>query len=354
MDLTPDLGTLRYPITFILAIGLSLYFTPIIRRGAIKYGVVDVPDGRLKHHPEPVAYLGGISIYISFLFALAFTHDFTGEVVALLLGTSIIVMLGLFDDLKVLTPPVKLAGQIGAALVMVKAGIMIHLWFMTDWVALAFTVLWLVGITNAINLIDVSDGLAAGVASIAGIFLYIISIWNGDTTSAVLTLSLVGATLGFLAYNRPPAKIYLGDAGSMLLGFLLGAIAMKGRYTHVHVLGAVAPLVILGVPIFDTLFVMGARLARGLPLMVGSPDHFAVRMRQHGVRPGVIALIAYIAGAALGGAALAIVRFDLEVAVVLVVLLALATGGVVLRLWRMGRNPTERTQPGKEAAGTAE
>jgi UDP-GlcNAc:undecaprenyl-phosphate GlcNAc-1-phosphate transferase len=342
MDLTPDLGSLRYPITFILALALSLYFTPIIRRGAIKYGVVDAPDGGLKQHTEPVAYLGGVSIYIAFLFALAFTYDFNEEVVALLLGSSIVVMLGLFDDLKVLTPLVKLAGQIVAALVLVKAQVMVQLDILPPALNLVLTVVWLVGITNAINIIDVSDGLAAGVASIAGIFLYIISIWTGAFTSAVLTLALVGSTLGFLAYNRPPAKIFLGDAGSMLLGFLLGAIAMTGRYTYVHPFAAIAPIVILGVPIFDTLFVMGARLARGLPLMHGSPDHFAVRLRNYGVRPGIIALIAYIAGGVLGCAALAICRFDPEVAVAVVVLLALATGGVVLRLWRMGRNPNER------------
>jgi UDP-GlcNAc:undecaprenyl-phosphate/decaprenyl-phosphate GlcNAc-1-phosphate transferase len=349
MDLTPDLGALRYPVTFLVALALSLYFTPIIRRGAIKYGVVDAPDGKLKQHGEPVAYLGGVSIYLSFLFALAFTYDFNPEVIGLLLGSSIVVMLGLFDDLKVLTPLVKLAGQIVAALVLVKAGIMTKLDFLPPALNVLLTVVWLVGITNAINLIDVSDGLAAGVASIAGMFFYVISVWNNDNpdnnTPAVMMLALVGATLGFLAYNRPPAKIFLGDAGSLLLGFLLGAVAMTGRYTVRHPLAAIAPVAILGVPIFDTLFVMGARLARGLPLMHGSPDHFAVRMRNHGVRAGIIALIAYIGGALLGGAALAICRFDLEVAIVLVVMLALATGGVVLRLWRIGRSPAERAAP---------
>jgi UDP-GlcNAc:undecaprenyl-phosphate GlcNAc-1-phosphate transferase len=342
LDLTPDLGDLRYPVTFIVALVLSLYFTPIIRRGALEYGVVDTPDGRLKQHREPVAYLGGIAVYVSFLFALAFTYEFTAEVVAILLGTSIVVMLGLFDDLKVLTPAVKLMGQIVAACVLVKAGIMIRLWFLPDWLAFGITVVWLVGMTNAINLIDVSDGLAAGVSSIAGIFLYVIALWNGADTIAVLTLALVGATIGFLAYNRPPAKIFLGDAGSMLLGFMLGALAMKGRYAVEHRIAAVAPVVILGVPIFDTLFVMGARAARGLPLMRGSPDHFAVRLRRHGVRPGVIALVSYLASAILGGLGLVLIRFTIEVAIGIVAFLALAAGGVVAVLWRMGRAPDER------------
>src|SRR5262249_40273455 len=148
------------------------------------------------------------------------------------------------------------------------------------------------------------DGLAAGVSSIAGLFLYVVMLWNGDTTFAMVALALVGATLGFLAYNRPPAKIFLGDAGSMFLGFMLGALAMNGRYTFKHVFGAAAPIAILGVPIFDTLFVMIARTTRRIPIMRGSPDHFAVRLRNYGVRAGVIALIGYVASGVLGTAAL--------------------------------------------------
>src|SRR5262249_25232161 len=156
----------------------------------------------LKKHSAPTPYLGGISVFLSFLFALAFTYDFTAPVLGLLLSASIMVMLGLFDDLKVLSPTVKLLGQIVAAMVLIKSQIAIRLSFLDDWVDDLLTVIWLVGMSNAINLIDVSDGLAAGVSSIAGLFLYVIMIWNGDTTFAMVALSLVGATLGFLAYNR--------------------------------------------------------------------------------------------------------------------------------------------------------
>lgn len=339
MDLTPDLGRLRYPIVFLGAVLLSIYFTPLIRRGAIRYGVVDRPDGVLKTHREPVAYLGGIAIYLAFLFALAFTYEFTRQVTGLLLAGSMVVMLGLFDDLKVLSPGVKLVGQIVAAAVLMKSGIMIQLAFLPEWLAAVLTLLWLVGMTNALNIIDVSDGLAAGIAVIGGMFLYVICLWNNATTIAMLTLALVGATLGFLAFNRPPASIYLGDAGSMFLGFMLGALAMRGEYTIIagHEVAAITPAVILGVPIFDTIFVTGARLARGIPVMRGSPDHFAVRLRTHGVSAGMIALITYISAALLGVAALLICTMGRWISVGIGVGLAVMAGIVILGLWRLGR-----------------
>lgn len=350
MDLNLDLGPFRYVTAFVIAFATALYFTPVIRKGAIAYGVVDSPDGRLKVHKEPVAYLGGIAIYLAFLVAVAAAYEFTSEVLGLLLGASIIVMLGLFDDLKVLTPEVKLLGQIVAALVLVKAGIMIRLTFLPEWACLALTILWLVGVTNAINLIDVSDGLASGVASIGGIFLYAISVYNGHTTIAVMTLALVGAALGFLAFNRPPARIYLGDAGSMFLGFMLAALAMSGHYTFNHRVGAVAPVLILGVPIFDTLYVMGVRAVRGIPLMRGSPDHFAVRLRNNGHRAGRIAAIGYAAATLLGATALAMCYASRSWAYGIVGVVGVAAGLCVFALWRLGRGPGAEPTPASKTA----
>ncbi|MFO0722376.1 MAG: MraY family glycosyltransferase [Myxococcota bacterium] len=339
MDLTLDLGAARYPVVFILSLVLALYFTPIIRRAAIHYSIMDTPDKGLKTHREPTPYLGGVAIYLAFLFTLAFTYDFTHEVLGILFAASIIVTLGLFDDLKVLSPGVKLMGQIIAAFVAAKAGIMIRLTFLPDWAAFSLTMLWLVGMTNAVNLIDVSDGLAAGVSSIGGMFLYIVAVHNGAVTIAMLILALVGATLGFLAYNRPPARIFMGDTGSMLLGFMLGALAMIGHYTFVHRLAALAPVVILGVPIFDTLFVMGVRALRGIPLMRGSPDHFAVRLRNRGMPAGRIALIGYLAALALGTLGLGICWAPMEIAAGLVGGAGLIAGAAVLALWKIGRGP---------------
>lgn len=343
MDLTLDLGAARYPVVFVMALALSLYFTPIIRRAAIRYQILDTPNTALKTHREPVPYLGGVAIYLAFLFTLAFTYDFTHEVLGILFAASIIVTLGLFDDLKVLSPTVKLLGQIIAAFVAVKAGIMIKLTFLPEWAAFSLTMVWLVGMTNAVNLIDVSDGLASGVASVAGMFLYIVALRSGADTIATLTLALVGATLGFLAYNRPPARIYMGDTGSMLLGFVLGSLAMIGHYTFVHRLAAVAPVIILGVPIFDTLYVMGVRAYRRIPLMRGSPDHFAVRLRNRGVPAGRIAMIGYGAGFLLGGLGLALCFAPMEAAAGILGVVAVLALAATLALYKIGRGPAGKT-----------
>ncbi|MBI2376826.1 MAG: undecaprenyl/decaprenyl-phosphate alpha-N-acetylglucosaminyl 1-phosphate transferase [Deltaproteobacteria bacterium] len=333
-----DLGPAKYPAVFVVALLLSLYFTPVIRRAAIAYGVLDRPDSKLKQHKEPVAYLGGVSIWLSYLFALTLLYDLTPEVLAILLGSSIIVSLGLFDDLKVLRPGVKLAGQIVAVLVLVKAGIMIRLSFLPDWAALLLTLFWMVGVTNALNLIDVSDGLAAGVAAISGSFLFVIALWNESTTIAMLTLSLVGSALGFLVYNRPPARIFMGDTGSMLLGFTLGAVAMSGQYTSFsHRAAAIAPVVILGVPIFDTLFVMGVRAWRRLPLMQGSPDHFAVRLRRNGVSAARIAGLSYVASAVLGTSGLLVCRLSLSASLWVIGGVAMLSALAAYALVRLGR-----------------
>jgi UDP-GlcNAc:undecaprenyl-phosphate GlcNAc-1-phosphate transferase len=337
-----DLGPLRYPAALIIALLLSLYFTPLIRKGAIRYNVVDSPDENLKKHREPTPYLGGIAIFVSFLFTLAFTYEFDQKVLGLLLSASIVVMLGLFDDLRVLTPRVKLAGQIIAALILIKSHVQIDIKALPDWADQIVTVVWLVALSNAINLIDVSDGLAAGVSSIAGMFLYVIMLWGHDETFAMLTLALVGSTFGFLAYNRAPAKIFLGDAGSMFLGFMLGALAMNGRYTFNHIYGLFAPILILGVPIFDTVFVIGARLVRRIPIMRGSPDHFAVRLRNHGVRPGMIALSGYVASIVLGAIALAVCLSDESVALGLLIVPAVGFIAAVVYLVRLGRGPEDR------------
>ncbi len=212
--------------------------------------------------------------------------------------------LGLFDDLKALAPGHKLLGQIVAALVVLKAGIVVNLFFLPEWLLVMLTLLWLVGVTNAFNLLDISDGLASGVSAIAGIFVAAVAIWNGHYTLSLLTLALVGASAGFLVYNRPPARIFLGDAGSHFIGFTLGALAMTGEYTENNVIALLAPVLILGFPLFDAAYVMGVRALRGDSVMRGSPDHVAVRLRENGFTARQVNAVAYGTSVVLGCAAL--------------------------------------------------
>ncbi|MEW6378180.1 MAG: MraY family glycosyltransferase [bacterium] len=288
-------------LSFVIALALSWHITPLIRTGAIKLNIVDRPDGKLKNQETAIPYLGGVAVFISFLFSLALTFsDFDPQVMGLLLGGSIVVMLGIIDDVGNLPPEVKLMGEVIAALAMIKCGIMIRLSFIPEWISIPLTFFWLVGMTNALNLIDIMDGLSAGVSFVSCFFLFVIAQWNHNQAIAVATLALAGSLLGFLRYNFFPAKIYLGDAGSLLLGLLLGAMAMIGRYTERSSLGLVAPLMILGVPLFEMIFVSYIRYRRGMSILRGSNDHFALRLRKWALSKQATVLLAYGISVVLG------------------------------------------------------
>ncbi len=291
-------------LTFVLAAGLALWLTPRVREAAIRFGIVDRPDGRLKSQKEPVAYLGGLAIYLAFLLALALTVPFSRETLGLLLAGSIVVLVGLVDDLGSLRPWTKLAGQTVAVLVLVKSGIYIKLTFLPVPLAIALSIVWLLACTNAFNLIDIMDGLSAGTALIASMGFIVVATLGGNTAAVFVLAALAGSCLGFLRYNFAPAKIYMGDCGSLFLGMMLGATAMNNAYTTTNRLAAVAPALILGVPLFDMLFVMYVRRRRGLPVMLGSPDHVALRLRKWRLTTRQTVVGSYAATAVLGAAAL--------------------------------------------------
>ncbi|MBI3354100.1 MAG: undecaprenyl/decaprenyl-phosphate alpha-N-acetylglucosaminyl 1-phosphate transferase [Nitrospirae bacterium] len=298
---------LIYILAFLLALIFSLYGTPVAREAAIKFNIVDRPDGRLKNQAETIPYLGGLAIYASFLFSLAITFNFSNEVLGLLLSGTIVVLLGLIDDFGVLAYRQKFLGQIIATVVLIKSGIKIDIIFFPDWIDIILTFLWIICITNAFNIIDVMDGLSAGVAAVSTFVLFIVAVINNNPTIAVLTIALTGSILGFLRYNFYPARIYMGDTGSMFIGFMIGALAMIGKYTMFNQIGLMAPLVILGIPVFDTLFVMYIRYRRGLSMFRGSNDHFALRLRRWRFTVRQTVLLSYLIGAVLGLFALFII-----------------------------------------------
>ena len=284
-------------LTFCLAFLLAHYGVPIARRAALKYGIVDAPDGKLKHQREPVPYLGGLAIYLAFLISLALTFEFRHDVLGIILGGTIVVMLGLIDDFGVLTPSTKLAGQLLAVFVLIKSGIRIEIAALPEWVDLVLTVLWMIGLINAFNLLVIMDGLSAGVGAVSAAGLFVAAWLQGDQTVLFMLAALIGSLVGFLKYNWQPARIYMGDTGAMFIGLLLGAMAMIGKYPSDHPLSLLAPVFILGIPIFDTLFVMWIRYQRGIPIFWGSPDHIAIRLRHWGMTIPRIVLLSYLATA---------------------------------------------------------
>jgi len=300
-----------YLFTLALSFLLALYGTPLARQAAIKYGIVDKPDGNLKNQGEPVPYLGGLAIYMAFLLSLSLTFEFSRELLGVMLGGTIIVLLGLIDDFGVLTPEVKLVGQIIAAFVLIKSGTMIYLTFIPFWLRLFLTGLWIVGITNAFNIIDIMDGLSAGVAALAALTLSVVALTNGKLTVAIMAVALGGAALGFLRYNFNPARIYMGDTGSMFLGYTLAALSIGntiGSYTKTNFFGFLAPVLILGVPIFDTMLVMFFRFRRGQSMFHGSNDHYAVRLKRIGWSVRKIVLVSYLVAAMLSAWALVLIN----------------------------------------------
>jgi UDP-GlcNAc:undecaprenyl-phosphate GlcNAc-1-phosphate transferase len=344
-------------LTLLLALALALYGVPMARRAALKFGIVDCPDGRLKRQRAPVPYLGGLAIYLAFLISLIFTFEFRHDVLGIVLAGTLVMMLGLIDDFGVLTPGIKLAGQLLAVFVLIKSGIRIQIATLPEWIDIALTVLWMVGIINAFNLLDIMDGLAAGIGVISAAVLCIVAVLNGDHTTAFMLAALIGSLLGFLRYNWSPALIYMGDAGAMFIGLMLGSLSMIGKYTDGHSISLLTPVLILGMPIFDTVFVMYIRFLRGLPIFLGSPDHMAIRLRHWGLSVQQVVLLSYVGSACLGGIGLLVMSVPEPLALALSAATILALGGLAVWLTRvrmqkaevvisspaLGSNPVERT-----------
>jgi len=298
-----------------LSFVFALCWTPLLRKAALQLGVVDQPDGKLKKHDRAVPYFGGLAVYAAFLLAVGVFTDFGQETLGLLLAGSIALTVGLIDDFGVLTPMQKLLGQTLAALVLIKSGTYIKLTFLPVWDAIPLTVLWILAVTNALNIIDILDGLASGVATIAALSIAIANFTAGRDAVGFLSLVLAGATLGFLRHNFHPATIYLGDAGSLFIGFMLAALSMNAGYTRVNLLAVISPVLILGIPLFDLALVMYIRWRNGIPVTKGSPDHFALRLRRCKLSVRETAITTYVIGILLAGGALLISQIALGWAV---------------------------------------
>jgi len=303
---------IRYGAAFLMSFVFALYWTPLLRKAALQLGIVDAPDGNLKKQDSVVPYLGGVAVFLGFLLAVGVLTDFDKDTLGLLLSGSIVLMVGLIDDFGVMTPAQKLLGQTLAALVLVKSGTYIKLEFLPLYVAIPLTILWILAVTNAMNIIDILDGLASGVATIAALTLAVANHMAGRGPQAFLAIALAGATLGFLRHNFHPAKIYLGDAGSLFIGFMLAALSMNAGYTRINLLAVISPILILGIPLFDLALVMFIRWRNGIPIMKGSPDHFALRLRRCKLSVRETAITTYIVATLLGGVALLMSQVRME------------------------------------------
>ena len=268
------------PAVFVLALLLGLYFTPVAREAALRFGIVDRPDGNLKHQREPVPYLGGVAVFIAYLLALGVVVSFDTLLLGLLLAGTLTLLVGLIDDFGVLTPLAKLTGQGVAVFVLLRSGAVIELVDVPPALRWPLAALWILAVCNAFNLLDVMDGLAGGVGALIALALGVAATITGQVPEAAAAFALAGALAGFLVFNVHPARIYLGDAGSLAVGITLGALALAIPWSDRSPAGFLAPLVILAVPLADTAYVTVLRARAGKPFWHGSPDHFPLRLRR--------------------------------------------------------------------------
>jgi len=295
-----------YLICFILTFVISLILTPIMRTIALKLNILDIPHSNIKTHKIPTPYLGGVSIAISFWVGLTFIRILTSfptgtlrSLRGIFLGSLIIFILGLIDDIKKdgLNFRLKFFVQISAAILIIFYGIKIE-FIKPEWFGLIITTIWIVGITNSLNIIDIMDGLSSGIAIIASLGFFFIGLPSEEKIYVnFASIALAGSCLGFLPYNLSQKfKIFMGDTGSLLIGFILSSISLGTRYTDVNNIGLFAPILILAIPIYDTFLVIYFRWKKGISPFLGSKDHFALRLEKMGYSRKKILVLTYICG----------------------------------------------------------
>lgn len=289
----------RLLVTSLAALILALVITPWVKKLALRWGALDAP-GERKVHCQVMPRMGGLAIYLAFTAVVLFTQPLARPVLGLLVGGGWIMALGILDDIKELSARKKLVGQILGALILVAFGFRVEFVtnpFMEGLILLGkltipVTILWIIGVTNAVNLIDGLDGLAAGTSAIAAMTMAVVVVLEGlanpglgETAFAAVHLALIlcGSILGFLRYNFYPARIFMGDSGSMFLGFTLAALAIMGLTKGATVISVFIPIVILGIPLLDTVFAIIRRLFNGQPIFQADKNHLHHRLLEKGL-----------------------------------------------------------------------
>ncbi len=271
-------------IASVLSGVIAFVMTPPIRALAKRVGAVDVPEDSRRMHKKPIPRMGGLAIFLGFTAASFLFAQISSTLLAIWLGGLIIVAMGVIDDIFRVHPFVKFLIQIAAALIVVAHGLTIDFirvfdyYIVFDAAAIPVTVIWIVCLTNAMNLIDGLDGLASGIAAIASLSLTVVTFLKGDSASALLFAVLFGACVGFLPFNRYPAKVFMGDTGSQFLGFLLAVLSLSGLFKMHAVISFFVPAVIFALPLFDTTFAFFRRLFTGKNPFHGDRGHLHHRL----------------------------------------------------------------------------
>lgn len=294
----------------LLAFLVALILTPLIIKLAFRFGFLDIPKDDRRMHNKPIPISGGVAMYLAIMVGIFLFIDLNREIISLMIGATIIVVCGLVDDKTDMSPKLKLLFQIIAASILIFGGVRVE--FFTNpfpigesviflgIFSIPITIFWIVGITNTVNLIDGLDGLAAGVSLICAVSLMIIANKFGYTNISIIGALLVGACAGFLPYNFNPAKIFMGDTGALFLGFILSYISVEGIMKSAAALTIIVPVLILGVPVFDTTFAMIRRKLSGKKIMQADKGHLHHRLLALGLTQKQTVLILYVISVIFG------------------------------------------------------
>ncbi|MEA1961831.1 MAG: MraY family glycosyltransferase [Bacillota bacterium] len=341
------MSTSNLTYAVVSAFVIAYFSMPLVIRFAHRIGAIDQPDPR-KVHQNAMPRLGGLAIFTAFLISMLFIVKVSGPFTGIILGGIIIFLVGMLDDVFQLSPWVKLIGQCIAAVVAMHFGVMVH--FVTNpfdgmlglgYLSLPITFLWIVGITNAINLIDGLDGLAAGVSAIAAATMGVVAFLQGQHMVFITAMVLVAAIAGFLPYNFHPARTFMGDSGSNFLGFVLGCLAIAGMAKSAAIISLFVPIVILGIPIFDTSFAIIRRIHNKAPIFMPDKAHLHHRLMAIGLSHRKAVLCIYGISGFFGGVAIILTKINNPKAMLVLAVLLLV---VVIGAEKIGMRTGESKQ----------
>ncbi|MEA1974078.1 MAG: MraY family glycosyltransferase [Bacillota bacterium] len=300
----------RLTVPFLIAFAMCIILTPISMKIAKRINAIDLPKGERKIHAKPIPRLGGIAIFVSTLITMVYYSNYSFNIIlGISLGAIVIVITGILDDVYDLPAKIKLLMQIIAAIIVVSFGIRIEIFTnffaSTGYINLGIlsmplTIFWIVGITNTVNLIDGLDGLAAGIAIIASFTLAYIALINNRVETATLLVILAGSSLGFLPYNFNPAKVFMGDSGSLFLGYFLSVVSILGAVKGAAAITYFLPVLALGLPIFDTSYAILRRMINKRPIMEADKGHLHHKLLDIGFNHKKAVLVLYSISILLG------------------------------------------------------
>ena len=325
----------RYLLPLLVAMIISFATTPLVRKLAFKVGAVDIPKDNRRVHKEAMPSMGGLAIYLGVVITATIFLPIDRTLFSIIAGGTLIVISGIIDDISEMSARLKIVFQVVAALILVWGGVRIdtvtnpfsstNVLLDLGYFSIPITVFWIVGIINTLNLIDGLDGLSAGVAMISSLSLMFVAGKFGLTSIIILSATVAGACLGFLPFNFNPAKIFMGDTGAMFLGFMMAVISIEGVMKSVATIAIVVPIIILGVPIFDTTFAIFRRLLSGQSISTADKGHLHHRLLDRGYSQKKTVLILYGISAFFGVFAVLVAKANSRQAVYLSIVMFLIT-----------------------------